>query len=143
MDPIKELIDEVEPTKLTRIKTKIKDNKREIIAVAIGLVTGAAAAYLLTKKSDDEIMVEGSVAFLNTITGYKPIINNNDNRTTIINEVPATRLSYLVKVGDKIYETQREAAEALGVSESNLSKFFNGKTELGLEETPIRLGVRT
>lgn len=65
------------------------------------------------------------------------------NNTTIINEEPVKRLSYIIKIGEKYFETQREAAEFLGVSEVNLSRFLNGKALLDVVgEKPIRIGTR-
>ena len=120
-------------SKVARLKTHFRENKDRYTVGAICLGVGAAAACLLRKGDTQIISAEvANVAGRDVNTTYK----------TVINQEPQ-RLSYLVKVGEKIYETQREAAEALGVSESNLSRFFNGKTELGLDEVPVRLGVRT
>lgn len=145
-------IEVAEPSRLkravTRGKTFVVDHKSEFIVGAIGLAVGALVGYKISKKTGsavDALPIGSDVSFLTAVaSSYKPTINNVDlSSTTIINEEPVTRLSYIVKDGDKYYKTQSEYAEAIGVTPLHVSNYLNGKRDTLNGHTPERFGVRS
>lgn len=137
-------IDYNAPSKVKNAARKCKrnwdQNKKLYIGLGIGAAVGAISVLVLKKNSS---------IIQNAIATSGPALNQVGRDITnniTINEEPVKRLSYIIKWGDEYFETQRAAAEAIGVSEMNLSMFLNGKKEhLGIDlfDIPVRLGVRS
>jgi len=118
--------------KAEQFKTHVVKNKERYIG-ALAIVGTNVLWYLATKNNGNttEIDVKGdhnSVAVTNVGTQ---------------NFHAPKRLSYIVTDGERWWQTQREAARALGVYPTDVSKHINHGQELKDGITLERVGVRS
>lgn len=122
--------------KLDRVRTHFRENKDRYITGSVCLGVGAAATLIWKRTTTQTLVVETA-----------EVVNQagRDINNVTINPDPVKRLSYIIRWGEKTFDTQREMAEAIGVSEVNLSRFLNGKgyLKVDLDDVPVRLGVRS
>lgn len=104
--------------RIEKIKTHFKDNKNTYIGTTVGVVVGAASVIFVTRNPTD-VSVENKIQ---QILSWKP---------------QATLEVYIEALGDPgnivqdtttgtIYASQGQAAKALGVTASDMSKHLNG-----------------
>jgi hypothetical protein len=128
--------------RLDKCKAHFVRNKKFYAGIGLGILAGGTAVYL-TKKTTIK-MPELPPIENNGILNNIGVVEQLHSHTHILNEDPVKRLSYITKVEDQYFETQREAAKFMGVSELHLSKFLNGKSDMANLNgyIPERVGVR-
>lgn len=131
-EEIQEISDAVEPTRFTRVKTKIKENKGAVITGIICLTVGAAIGFI----ARDKIGVKGI-----QINLFSPHAQNI-MQTILERKGHPGYVVRCIETGKK-FASQGDAARKLGISPAALSSHLNGKTASVSGMTFERLGEAT
>lgn len=133
-------MNEVQPTRWERFKSHMKRNKKTYILSGVGILLGIAGGYTLAKLGED------SEDILNLEVGgdliESPVLDIADSDVGDVNvnsfnseyHIHNTTNNYggyqskIVKNLDtgEIFESQKAAAESIGVSEKAMSRHLNG-----------------
>lgn len=113
--------EEYEPSRKERIVQHLKEHKTTYIFGAVGVVAGVAVGVSLRSPKTPEINV--------------PIVNNNTpSMSNTVNNVVNNMGGYSTKLVEcletgQVWKSVKDAAEAVGVSASTMSKHLNGRTD--------------
>lgn len=122
MSDVDALIDAVEPTRFTRVKTFVRDHKSEIITGSIGLVVGATAV-LLCKSGTVQVINKNSIehspnATIKYIT--QTVIQANFGKVGR----PGHRIQDMTT--GEMFGSIKEASEKTGFNRQDISRHLKG-----------------
>ena len=156
-------MNEVQPNRWERFKSHVKRNKRVYIYSGVGILLGIAGGYTLAKvgeNSEDvfeipeleipELEIADSdvgEVNVNSFNNTENYIHNYNGETHVHNTTNnyGGYQSKIVKNLDtgEIFESQKAAAESVGVSEKAMSRHLNGDTDVLYGNTFERIGLGT
>lgn len=126
-------MNEAQPTRWERFKSHMKRNKQTYILSGVGILLGVAGGYTLAKVG------EGSGDVLNLEVGdigdsqvsITAVDNSVDNSETHIHNTPSNYGGYQSKIvknldTGEIFESQKAAAESIGVNRQMMSRHLDG-----------------
>ena len=156
-------MNEVQPTRWERFKSHMERNKKVYILSGVGILLGIAGGYTLAKVGEgsgdvfeipeleipeleiaDSDVEEVNVNSFNNTENY---IHNYNGETHVHNTTNnyGGRQSKIVKnlnTGE-IFESQKAAAESVGVKEYTMSRHLNGEFDHIDGDTFERIGLGT
>ena len=124
-------MNDVQPTRWERFKSHVKRNKKVYILSGVGVLLGIAGGYTLAKLGEDsgdvfEIDLDAGQDALATVYGD---IDNSENHIHNTTHNYGGYQSKIVKNLDtgEIFESQKKAAESIGVDKYTMSRHLNGE----------------
>ena len=140
-------MNEAQPTRWERFKSHVKRNKKVYIYSGVGILLGTVAGYTLAKVGEDsgdvfEIDLDAGQDALSTIYGDIDNSENHIHNTTNNYEGYPSKIVKNLDTGE-IFETQKAAAESVGVSEQAMSRHLNGDYGNLYGNTFERIGLGT
>lgn len=113
------------PTKIEKVKTHVKENKKLYIGIGIGVAVGVTVTVILAKT--DVINITDSFKLeLGTIKYKSPTTTNNIVVTELARRGHPGNMIMCNETGE-VFASQNRAAELLGLSPSNLSQHLKGR----------------
>ena len=125
-------MNEVQPTRWERFKSHVKRNKKVYIFSGVGILLGIAGGYTLAKLGEDSgDIYEAPVLDIDD----SDVGDVNVNSFNTENHIHNTTNNYgdyqskIVKNLDtgEIFESQKAAAESIGVDKNSMSRHLNGE----------------
>ena len=125
-------MNEVQPTRWERFKSHVKRNKKVYIFSGVGILLGIAGGYTLAKLGEDSgDIYEAPVLDIDN----SDVGDVNVNSFNTENHIHNTTNNYgdyqskIVKNLDtgEIFESQKAAAESIGVDKNSMSRHLNGE----------------
>ena len=129
-------MNEVQPTRWERFKSHMKRNKQTYILSGVGILLGVAGGYTLAKVGEGsgdvfEIDLDAGQDAIASVYGDIDNSENHIQNTTHNYGAYGGYQSKIVKNLDtgEIFESQKAAAESVGVDTRTMSKHLNGDTD--------------
>lgn len=139
---------EVQPTRWERFKSHVKRNKQVYILSGVGILLGVAGGYTLAKVGEGSGDVYEAPVLDIADSDVGDVNVNSFNTENHIHNTTHNYGGYQSKIvknldTGEIFESQKAAAESVGVSENSMSRHLNGDTDALYGNTFERIGLGT
>lgn len=141
-------MNEVQPSRWERFKSHVKRNKKVYIFSGVGILLGIAGGYTLAKLGEDSGDIYEAPVLDIDDSDVGDVNVNSFNTENYIHNTTNNYGGYQSKIvknldTGEIFESQKAAAESIGVDTRTMSKHLNGERDHLYGNTFERIGFGT